>query len=141
SWLYGTAARIAGRARRDAARRRGRERRGAEAAMSRRRVESESAAGTGPEAWPELYEELGRLPDRFRLPVLLCHLEGLSYDQAARQVGCPVRTVQSRLARARARLRVRLARRGLGPAAAMLAGAWARGAAAGAVPEGRKAGT
>jgi hypothetical protein len=87
------------------------------------------------ETWPELYEELGRLPDRFRLPVLLCHLEGLSYEQAARQLGCPVRTVQSRLARARARLRVRLARRGLGPATAMLAAALAPDAAAAAVSE------
>jgi hypothetical protein len=117
SWLYGTAARVAGRARRDAARRRGRERRGAEAAMAIRRVESESEpeAGTGPEAWPELYEELGRLPDRFRLPVLLCHLEGLSYEQAASRLGCPVRTIQSRLARAREKLRARLIRRGVGP--------------------------
>ena len=113
SWLYGTAARVAGQARRDAARRRARERRGAEAAMMIRRVESEETGGS--EAWPELYEELGRLPDRFRLPVLLCHLEGLSYEQAAQRLGCPVRTVQSRLARAREKLRARLVRRGLGP--------------------------
>ena len=65
------------------------------------------------EAWPELYEELGRLPERFRLPILLCHLEGLTYEQAARRLGCPVRTVQSRLARRRERLRDRLARRGV----------------------------
>ena len=78
------------------------------------------------EAWPELYEELGRLPDRFRLPVLLCHLEGLSYEQAARRLGCPVRTVQSRLARAREKLRDRLLRRGVGPdpASASLASAF-----------------
>ena len=69
----------------------------------------------------ELYEELGRLPDRFRLPILLCHLEGLTYEQAAQQLGCPVRTVQSRLARARQRLRDRLTRRGVGPAVATLA--------------------
>jgi RNA polymerase sigma factor (sigma-70 family) len=117
SWLYGTAARVAARARRDAARRRGRERRGAEAAMSRRRGEPQAEAGTwtGPEAWPELYEELGRLPDRFRIPVLLCHLEGLSHEQAAGRLGCPVRTIQSRLSRARDKLRARLIRRGVGP--------------------------
>ena len=51
----------------------------------------------------------------FRLPILLCHLEGLTYEQAAQQLGCPVRTVQSRLARAHQRLRDRLARRGVGP--------------------------
>ena len=53
----------------------------------------------GAEAWPELYQELGRLPERFRRPILLCHLEGLTYQQAAERLGCPVRTVQSRLAR------------------------------------------
>src|SRR5262249_52702646 len=78
-----------------------------------RRAEPDERDGT--EAWPELYEELGRLPDRFRLPVLLCHLEGLSYEQAAQRLGCPVRTVQSRLSRAREELRTRLIRRGLGP--------------------------
>jgi RNA polymerase sigma factor (sigma-70 family) len=113
SWLYGAAARVAGRARREAARRRARERRGAEAAMANRRGGPE--VETGSDAWPELYEELGRLPDRFRLPVLLCHLEGLSYEQAARRLNCPVRTVQSRLARAREKLRARLIRRGVGP--------------------------
>ena len=114
SWLYGAAARVAGRARRDAARRRARERRARRRPWrSAGRVRSE--AGVGPEAWPELYEELGRLPDRFRLPMLLCHLEGLSYEQAAQRLGCPVRTVQSRLARAREKLRDRLTRRGVGP--------------------------
>ena len=81
--------------------------------MAIRRVESDEPDGE--EVWPELYEELGRLPDRFRLPVLLCHLEGLSYEQAARRLGCPIRTVQSRLARGREKLRARLARRGVGP--------------------------
>jgi RNA polymerase sigma factor (sigma-70 family) len=118
SWLYGTASRVAGRARRDAARRRARERRGAEAVMAVRRIEPDERGGT--DAWPELYEELGRLPDRFRLPVLLCHLEGLSYEQAAQRLGCPVRTVQSRLSRAREKLRARLIRRGLGPDPAAL---------------------
>jgi RNA polymerase sigma factor (sigma-70 family) len=118
SWLYGTAARVAGRARRDAARRRARERRGAEAAMTIHRIEPDQRGGT--DAWPELYEELSRLPDRFRLPVLLCHLEGLSYEQAAQRLGCPVRTVQSRLSRAREKLRARLIRRGVGPDSAAL---------------------
>ncbi len=72
-------------------------------------------------SWLELYEELGRLPDRFRLPIVLCHLEGLTYEQAAQQLGCPVRTVQSRLARGRQRLRDRLTRRGVSPAILPLA--------------------
>jgi RNA polymerase sigma factor (sigma-70 family) len=112
SWMYGVATRIAARARVAAARRRARERRGAEMASARRCADP----GDGPSACPELYEELGRLPDRFRLPVVLCHLEGLTYEQAAGRLGCPVRTVQSRLARARARLRDRLVRRGVAPA-------------------------
>jgi RNA polymerase sigma factor (sigma-70 family) len=115
SWLHGVAARIAARARRDAARRRARERRGAEAAMTVRRGD-DGLRDESETPWPELYEELGRLPDRFRLPIVLCHLEGLTYEQAARQLGCPVRTIQSRLARGRQRLRSRLTRRGVSPA-------------------------
>jgi RNA polymerase sigma factor (sigma-70 family) len=114
SWLYGVAARIAARSRLDAARRRLRERRGAEVAMAIRDVDHGDRDES--ETWPELYQELGRLPERFRLPILLCHLEGLTYEQAAQRLGCPVRTVQSRLARARHRLRDRLARRGVAPA-------------------------
>ncbi len=116
SWLYGVALRVAAQTRRHAARRRARERRSVEAAMAIRRedVNDLDAADTV----RELYEELARLPDRFRLPIVLCHLEGLSYEQAAQQLGCPVRTVHSRLSRARQRLRERLARRGLGPAVA-----------------------
>jgi RNA polymerase sigma factor (sigma-70 family) len=117
SWLYGVAGRIATRTRRDAERRRSRERRSVEAATAIRRA-SESEA----EAPHELYEELGRLPERYRRPILLCHLEGLTHEQAASQLGCPVRTVQSRLARGRRRLRDRLARRGVGPAVVPLAG-------------------
>ncbi len=118
SWLYGVAARVAARARLDAARRRRRERKGAERSMAIREVDH----GGRDEAssWPELYQELGRLPDRFRLPILLCHMEGLTYEQAAQRLSCPVRTVQSRLARARERLRNRLACRGVAPAVAAL---------------------
>ncbi len=116
SWLYGTAARLAGRSRRETIRRRTRERKGAEVRASRW-DEGQPAAVSGEDAWPELYEELGRLPDRFRLPVMFCYLEGLSYEQAADRLGCPVRTVQSRLARARDRLRAAMIRRGLEPVA------------------------
>jgi RNA polymerase sigma factor (sigma-70 family) len=121
SWLYGVASRIAARARVDAARRRKHERRSMEMekAMAMKLVDQ----GDRSETWPELYEELGRLPERLRLPIVLFHLKGLSYEQMARQFGCPVRTVQSRLARARQRLRSRLARRGVGPAGILLAAA------------------
>ena len=60
--------------------------------------------------------EIARLPARYRSAVVLCHLEGLSQEQAARRLRCPVGTVESRLHRARERLRSGLARRGLTPA-------------------------
>src|SRR5262249_1199773 len=65
---------------------------------------------------------IARLPARYRSAVVLCHLDGLSQKQAARRLGCPVGTVESRLHRARERLRSRLARRGLAPAVGALAG-------------------
>ncbi len=114
SWLYKAAVQVAAQARRDAARRRLRERRSAEVAMTIRRDGDGDPDAS--ETARAIHEELGRLPERFRLPILLCHLEGLTYEQAARQLGCPVRTVQSRLARARRRLRDRLTRRGVSPA-------------------------
>jgi RNA polymerase sigma factor (sigma-70 family) len=67
-----------------------------------------------------LHEEINRLPDRFRLPLILCDLEGHTNEQAARHLGWPIGTVKSRLARARERLRHRLTRRGLAPTAAAL---------------------
>ena len=63
-----------------------------------------------------LHEEIARLPDRYRTPVILCYLEGLTQDEAASQLGWPIGTVGVRLMRARERLRVRLTRRGFAPA-------------------------
>ena len=108
AWLHGVACRVSARANADAARRRARERRSAELA---------ARTSPGREPWHEVHEELARLPERYRLPIVLCDLEGQSYAQAAHQLGCPVRTLQTRLARGRERLRSRLLRRGLGPVA------------------------
>jgi RND family efflux transporter MFP subunit len=58
-------------------------------------------------------EEVNRLPARLRAPVVLCYFQGRTVAEAARQLGCPRGTLASRLARARRRLRTRLARRGL----------------------------
>jgi len=133
SWLYGVASRVAARARLDAARRRLHESRRAEEAMAVDRFDRGDREGA--EAWPELYQELGRLPERFLRPILLCHLEGLSYQQAAERLGCPIRTVQSRLARGRERLRDRLVRRGVAPSFAAVIAALTPDPAAAAVSE------
>ncbi len=60
-----------------------------------------------------VHAEILRLPERFRAVVVLCDLEGLSYHEAARRLDVPLGTVQSRLARARARLRRALDSRGI----------------------------
>jgi membrane fusion protein (multidrug efflux system) len=82
-----------------------------------------------------IHEEIGRLPGRYRVAVVLCDLEGRTHEQAARYLGCAVGTVKSRLARGRKRLRGRLVRRGVARAP-VLAAAFAGGAAQAAVPTG-----
>jgi uncharacterized protein (TIGR03067 family) len=74
---------------------------------------------------PVLDEEVNRLPEQFRQVFVLCYLEGKTNEQAAVELGCPLGTVLSRLARARERLRTRLTRRGLAFSAAVLAAALA----------------
>jgi len=64
--------------------------------------------------FPLLREEVSRLPDHYRLPVVLCYLEGKTNVQAAAQLNRPVGTIKGRLSRARQTLRDRLSRRGLG---------------------------
>ena len=121
NWLYGVALRTA----REAKMRDGR----------RRRLESPAAVDSYPEPSGEagrpeltlisleeyeaLHEEVSRLPERYRVPVVLCAMEGLTYEEVARRMGCPVGTIGVRLARARERLRSRLIRRGIAPAVAL----------------------
>src|SRR5437016_3087270 len=69
---------------------------------------------------PVLDEEINGLPDRYRLPFVLCNLEGKTNQEAADALGCPVGTILSRLHWARGRLRVRLERRGVTVGIAML---------------------
>ena len=107
-WLYGTAVRVAMKTRTRDARRRTRERK----AVLMRPTETAET----PE-WDDLRkvldEELDRLGERYRDPLVLCCLEGRSREEAARLLGWPEGTVSGRLARAKELLRSRLARRGV----------------------------
>jgi RNA polymerase sigma factor (sigma-70 family) len=131
SWLYQVACRIALRARAGLAARAGRERQGLDLAGI-------PAAADDPaerrELSPLLDEEISRLPEKYRAPVVLCYLEGRTYDEAARRLGCPLGTLATRLGHARERLRARLVRRGVGLGAGALAEILCERAAAAAAP-------
>jgi RNA polymerase sigma factor (sigma-70 family) len=77
-------------------------------------------------------EEVQRLPEMYRLPVILCCLEGRSLEEAARQLGWTIGSVKGRLERGRARLHGRLVRRGLTLSAALAAAELSRAAGAAA---------
>jgi RNA polymerase sigma factor (sigma-70 family) len=110
NWLYGVACRIARRARDAAQRRHARERQVEQ--LPERGMHGQDS-GDSADLLPLLDEELTRLPDRYRAPVVLCDLEGRPYQEAARLLGCPEGTVASRLSRARQMLARRLSRRGV----------------------------
>jgi polysaccharide export outer membrane protein len=124
SWLYKVAYRISLRARARASRQ----------AACEHPLHTLPAVEPGHEppdqaAWRELRQvldsEVHRLPEKYRVPFVLCYLEGKTNEQAAAELGCPKGTVLSRLARARDWLRGRLIRRGVAltvlPVAALLA--------------------
>lgn len=116
SWLVGVAGRVA------------REVRRAERRRARREAPLADEGGAAPEvgeAGPErtelarlLHEELARLPDRLRGPVVACLLEGRTSDEAAAELGSSPRTVRRRVEQAKLVLRARLERRGVAPAVA-----------------------
>ncbi len=113
SWLYGVASRVAARARVDAARQRKTEQGGIRLAADSDAADDIDAAFDQAVHGSIVQEEVGRLPEKYRSVVLLCYWEGLTQEQAALQLGCPIGTVRSRIARARDLLRHRLIRRGL----------------------------
>ena len=130
-WLHKVAHRVAIQANTAAARRRTLERRVGQMAVA--------TSTNGPAAsddWlPALHEEIARLPEKLRLAVVHCDLEGMTQAQAAAQLHWSERTIHSRLAEGRARLKRRLARRGLEPDGAILGTVLLREARA-AVPAG-----
>jgi RNA polymerase sigma factor (sigma-70 family) len=127
NWLHGVACRISFQIRREKSRRQWREKAADELAV----------AGPDP-AWSELKpvldEELARLPARYRIPLILCCLEGKSRDEAAAQLGWSAGSLKGRLERGRELLRSRLARRGLTLSAALAATLGAAAGAKAAVP-------
>ena len=115
AWLHGVAARVASRARVEAARRRRIERKGVRPAAEEKGEPDRLDLGT------LIDGELSRLPEKYRQPIVLCYLEGLTHEGAAARLGWPVGTVRGRLSRARTLLRSRLARRGVTATAALAA--------------------
>src|SRR5262245_10156513 len=119
SWLYGVGHRTALRARTARLRRE----RLLHRLGARVTVLSTADAAADP-AWRDvcrvLHEELDRLDDSYRLPLLLCYLEGLTRDEAAARLGCSVDVLRGRLERGRDKLRRRLTRRGVALSAGLL---------------------
>jgi RNA polymerase sigma factor (sigma-70 family) len=127
NWLYGVAHNTARKAK----------------AMNSKRRARERAAGTRPrpeppaDDWQKLYavldDELSRLPEKYRAPIVLCELEGKPIKEAARQLGWAQGTLAGRLSRGRRLLAGRVARHGLTLSAGVLA-ALAAGPASAGVP-------
>jgi RNA polymerase sigma factor (sigma-70 family) len=130
NWLYTTARQIAGNARLAAQRRARRE--GRAAVLE---VEQPADPVTRRELLAALEEELERLPPRYRDPLVLCYLEGLTRDEVAARLGVPAGTVKIHLERGRKRLGDALTRRGceLGAGLLVLASQAAGAPAAGLV--------
>ncbi|MFO0845167.1 MAG: RNA polymerase sigma factor [Gemmataceae bacterium] len=127
NWLYGVAYNVARKAR---------------AARHRREAKEQEAARRLPDApapdpgdWRDVLDaELYALPEKYRTPIVLCDLLGLTTEGAAAEVGCPPKTLGTRLVRGRARLAARLARRGVTLSACALVLELSRSAAAAAPP-------
>ena len=131
AWLYGVAVRTANKAKVAAARRWRREMVSAMASRERERPESSSERT---DLRAVIDDELGRLPESLRAPVVLCDLGGKTRSEAARELGCPEGTVAARLARARKLLADRFTRRGVTLPAAGLGAILCPAAATAVVP-------
>ncbi len=129
NWLYGVAYRTGLEARAKNIRRQAREKQVTD--MPHPQVPPE---GVCQELQALLDQELSRLPDKYRVPVILCELEGRTRQEVARQLGLPAGTLSSRLATARKLLAKRLAGRGLALSGGVLAAVLSQNAASAAVP-------
>jgi RNA polymerase sigma factor (sigma-70 family) len=116
AWLHGVARRLSLKARARAARR---------STLTPNTITEPAPDAPDELTWGEvraaLDEELARLCEKYRTPLVLCYLEGLARDEAAARVGCPLGTLKGRLERGRELLRRRLTRRGLALSAALAA--------------------
>jgi RNA polymerase sigma factor (sigma-70 family) len=135
SWLYKVAYRIALRARARAA-----QRYTQETLVPRPASVPASDAADWHELAEVLDEEINRLPEKYRVPFILCYLERKTYEQIAQELACPKGTVSIRLTRARERLRRWLVRRGVVLSVGALAG-FAPDCARAAVPPSLALGT
>ena len=129
AWLHRVAVNIAHSARTDTNRRRTHE---SKAATMFPTYSAEEFAA--PDWLARVHQEVDRLPEKYRLPVVLCYLESRTHEEAAARLDWPLGSVKGRLARARDLLRARLARRGLALTAAVLGGVLAPDATAAPVP-------
>jgi len=129
SWLYKVAYRVAVRARREAARRID-----VEESLLARQVPEASTHVSKADLSLVVLEELNRLREKYRLPLVLCYLKGLTTAEAAKQLGCPEGTIHSRMSAARDQIRKRLTRRGFTLPAAGLGTLFCTSADAAVVP-------
>lgn len=120
AWLHGVARRVALKARLQTSRRRD----------ASQRLMDATAPMTGPdtseqaaerEATAVLDEELQGLPEKYRMPLILCYFQGRTYEEAAEELGLPSGSMGKRLNQAQDHLRKRLLRRGVGLSATALA--------------------
>lgn len=130
NWLYGVAHKTSLKARASSAKRRAKE---------IQVTEMPDSAAADRENWNEsiptlLDQELNRLPEKYRIPIILCDLEGKTRKEAAQQLGCPEGSLSSRLSRARAMLAKRLVRHGLAVSSGPLVAVLSEQAASAGVP-------
>ncbi len=129
SWLYGVANRIASRERIRQAHRNKHERKFVHA------MRDEGSPNDVKQTWSVVSEELNRLPEKYRTPLVLHYLEGKTKDETALQLGWPEGTVSGRLARGREMLRDRLIKRGIEASSVAMIVTFAADGALDAVPQ------